>query len=321
MLAGCWNNENGGDKIKKTIEPGTATDFQKIRKDALKDLLIEKTFDATEGITFTSPKGVEFFLNGWIYDENWERITGDVKLEYIELFDRGSMVVANKPLKGRDADGNLIPLITGGEFYINVTKDGEPVRHAYYNMVIPGDLTGGVDKRDGLDPMSFWLGDIDDNGDLFWRQFGEGDDRDGNKEGGVWPDGENNTYNLFGSDFGWINVDVLAGEEGEKTPLLVSVPDGYDNKNASVYVAYVGQTDRLAFLDVYSPTEKLFTEHYGWAPIGFELYVIFTAEENGSFVYCTKKVTIAKETIIYVTLGELLTGTKDQVIAAINALP
>ena len=320
MLVSCWTDGEG--KIKNpdwTIEPGTAGDFQKIREDALRDMMIMQTFDAATGIDFTSPKGVRFTLSS-MWHGDWTQVTGDVTLEYIELFDRGSMVVGNKPLKGEDAAGNLIPLITGGEFYINVTQNGESV-FGYYNMVIPGSLTGGVDKRDGLDPMTLWLGEIDDEtGDLFWKEFGT-DGRDGNKEGGVWPDGESNNYNLFGSDFGWINVDVLSGEEGEKTPLLVSVPEGYDNTNASVYVAYVGQTDRLAFLDVYSPANKLFTEHYGWAPIGFELYVIFTAEENGQFVYSIKKVTIAKETIIYVTQAELLTGTRDEVIAAINALP
>lgn len=314
-FANCSSDDNNNSDEKK-ITPTTKEALDELRSKSLEELKQKKTFDATAGINFTSAKGVIININGnSLYKKTGELVTGNVDLEYIEIFDRGSMIATNKPLMGYDSSDNLRPLVTGGEFYVNVTQNGEQLTIPYmpYRLTIPAELTGELDSN-----MILWNGTIDDNGDLTWDEF---EFREGQKgEGGVFTDGESNSYNLLSNDFGWTNVDILASEEGEKTPLLVAVPEGYTNKNASVYVAYKGKPNMLAFLDVYSPEKKLFSEHYGWAPIGFNLYVIFTSEHEGKYLYAIKDVTIAKNTTITFTIDEMQTGTKDEVIAKINAL-
>ncbi len=316
MMAGCWN-DNGydGKPQQKTVEPGTQADFGTIRDGALEALTIHETFDVSQGIIFTTDNGVKFSWSGFLYDSEWNPVTGNVDLEYVEIFDRGSMAAANRPLMGRDSEGNLRPLVTGGEFYVNMTQDGKQLQTwSQYYIEVPGSLTGGVDTG-----MVIWEGTIDENGDLFWDIFGTGQDRETKAELGI--DVENNTYNLFCHDFGWTNIDILSGEQGEKTPLFVKPPHGWDNKNSCVYVAYKGKAGSLAFLDQYWTEEGLFTEHYGWAPIGFQFYVIFAAESDGMYTYWIKEITVAENTIIEVPQSELGTCTREEFIARINALP
>lgn len=302
------------DLAKNQITPPTQAELVHLREKSLESLVVKKTFDASAGISFTSDKGVEFNFTGTLLDKDGNVVTGNVDLEYIEIFDRGNMLATNKPLMGYDTSENLRPLVTGGEFYVNMTQNGEQLSTYYsYSLKIPASLTGEFNQD-----MKFWAGEIDDNDDLFWGQFNLGE---GQKENAVWGDRELNQYNLISGHFGWTNVDILAGEDGEKTPLLVKVPEGYTNKNASVYVAYLGKPGMLAFLDVYDPTEKIFTEHYGWAPIGYSLYVIFVSEYQEKYVYCIKELTVEKNKFITIDKDELLTCTKEEIITKINALP
>ena len=306
----CSDDNNNPDT--PVYPPSTKADLQNLYKKALTDITIEKTFDAEAGLSFVSPKGVEFSFQGYLYDKNGERVTGDVKLEYVEIFDRGNMVATNRPLMGYDNLGNLRPLITGGEFYVRITKNGEELpSYSSYRLLVPASLTGGINEE-----MILWTGKINDDDAFTWDMT-----KPNGETSGIYPDTERNMYDLLADQFGWTNIDILSREDGEQTPLLVRVPEGYDNKNASVYVAYKGKPGMLAFLDEYSTTKKLFTEHYGWAPIGYNLYVIFVTEHNGKYLYSIKDVTVAKNTIITVESSNLKEGTKEEVVAKINALP
>jgi hypothetical protein len=307
VLTNCSSND---DHQEGRIIPGTPSSFQSIRDAALQSLVQDTTFQAEKGIEFASAKGVKLRISGGCLYSNGIPVTGDVKLEYVELFDRGNMLVTNKPLMGKDNSGNLVPLVTGGEFYINVTKDGKDLTACYYELIVPAELTDTLNGN-----MSLWAGTINEDGDLEWD-----DETSNDKDRTVFPNGQNNTYNVFCSDFGWINIDILSGEPGEKTPILVRVPDGYDNKNAAVYVVYKGRPGMLAYLDVYDPETKLFTEHYGWGPIGFNFYVIFVSVSNDSFVYSIKDVVLEKGKIIVFEESDLKTLTKDELVALINQL-
>lgn len=307
----CSDDDDNGSGTEYT--PPTQEDLQNLFNKSLKEIKIEKVFDVVDnGITYTSPKGVEFEFNGGFYNEAGEPVTGNVTLEYVEIFDRGNMVTTNKPLMAYDDANNLRPLITGGIFYVNFTQNGKQLS-AYnsYSLVVPAELTGGVNED-----MILWNGNIDDNGNLTWTEKAMN-----NETTGFFADTESNKYQVYMDDFEWTNIDILASEKGEKTPLRVRVPEGYDNKNASVYVAYKGEPGMLAFLDTYSPSEKLFSEHYGWAPIDFSMYVIFVSEHNGKYLYSIKDITVVKNAIITINSSDLKEATKVELSAKINALP
>lgn len=304
------DDSNGEDKVV----PPSASEFAAVRNEALAGKTQHFTATAGTGaITFTSKKGVKITINGNCLTKAGNPVTGTIDIEYVELFDKGNMLVTNKPTMGLMADGNKNLLISGGEFFIKATQGGiELQTSCSMSMIVPSTLTDGIDNT-----MTLWTGIIDPAGELAWKEAKPGADG-ANGKGGVRAEG-NNYYVTFGN-FGWTNVDRFYSDPRPKTTLLVDAPEGYDNNNCAVYLSYDGEgTNALAKLDTYT-AEGLFSEHYGQIPVGLACHIIFTTEENGQWRYAIKGVTIAANQTYTFTLAETTVGSEAQLIAAINAI-
>ncbi len=294
--------------------PPTASAFKSISEKGLKKNTQNFTITAGTGIvTLTSAKGVKLTLNGDCLTKNGSPVTGQVDIEYVELFDKGNMLISNKPTMGVMPDGKKSLLISGGEFFIKATQGGVELKTScYMNLVVPTALTNGLDNA-----MTLWDGVIDERGELAWEQPKPNADGTGGK-GGVQGEGAN-YYVTFGK-FGWTNVDRFYSDPRPKTTLLVKAPEGYNNENSAVYLSYDGEgTNALAKLDTYT-SAGLFSEHYGQIPIGLKCHVIFATEANGQWRYAIKAVTVAANDVYTFTLAETTVGTEAQLVAAINAI-
>ncbi|MWB96563.1 hypothetical protein GON26_19535 [Flavobacterium sp. GA093] len=300
---------DGDDPV---IMPPSKAAFTNIREAALENKTQKFTLTAGTGvITLTSAKGVKININGDCLTKAGNAVTGTVDIEYVELFDKGDMLVTNKPTMGLMADGKKNLLISGGEFFIRATQNGQDlVTSCNINLLVPANLTGGVDND-----MTLWFGNIDEKDDLVWREVKDGGD--GGK-GGVQGEGTN-YYVTFGN-FGWTNVDKFYSDPRPKTTILVDAPEGYDNDNCAIYLSYDGEgQNALAKLDTYT-AEGLFSEHYGQIPVGLACHIIFATEESGQWRYAIKAVTIAANQTYTFTLAETTIGTEAQLVAAINAI-
>lgn len=309
-FASCDNTD--GDDIKLT--PPTSAAFKGITEKGIKRNTQNFTMTAGNGlVTLTSAKGVKLYINGDCLTKNGSPVTGQVDIEYIELFDKGNMLVTNKPTMGLTADGKKNLLISGGEFFIKATQGGVELQTSCsLSMIVPTALTDGLDNL-----MTLWTGVVDEAGELAWREAKANADGTGGK-GGVQGEGTN-YYVTFGN-FGWTNVDRFYSDPRPKTTLLVDAPDGYDNNNSAVYLSYDGEgTNALAKLDTYTAA-GLFSEHYGQIPIGLKCHVIFVTEDNGQWRYAIKSVTVAANDVYTFTLAETTVGTEAQLVAAINAI-
>lgn len=312
-LISCDNgDDNNTDNL---ILPPTAAAFKSIREKGVSANKQKFTITAGTGVvTITSAKGVKLNINGDCLTKNGVAVTGAVEIEYIELFDKGTMLITNKPTMGVMPDGKKNLLISGGEFFIKATQGGVELKTSCsMNLIVPTALTDGLDNA-----MTLWNGTIDDNGELAWRENKPNADGTGGGKGGVQGEGAN-YYVTFGN-FGWTNVDRFYSDPRPKTTLLVAAPTGYDNNNSAVYLSYDGEgTNALAKLDTYTPA-GLFSEHYGQIPIGLKCHVIFVTESNGQWRYAIKAVTVAANDVYTFTLAETIVGTEAQLIAAINAI-
>ncbi|MEO8533963.1 MAG: hypothetical protein ABI441_09440 [Flavobacterium sp.] len=311
-LVSCDNSDDSNNDNK--VLPPTSAAFKGITEKGIKRNTQNFTITAGSGVvSFTSAKGVKVNINGDCLTKNGNPVTGAVEIEYIELFDKGNMLVTNKPTMGVTADGKKNLLISGGEFFIKATQGGVELQTScYMNMLVPATLTDGVDNT-----MTLWTGAVDEAGELAWREAKGGADG-GNGKGGVQGEG-NNYYVTFGN-FGWTNVDRFYSDPRPKTTILADVPEGYDNNNSAVYLSYDGEgTNALAKLDTYTAA-GLFSEHYGQIPIGLACHVIFATEDNGQWRYAIKGVTVAAGDIYTFTLAETTVGTEAQLVAAINAI-
>lgn len=294
------------------VIPTTAEAFNAIQEEALESITQNFQFNAEDGsTTFTSQNGVTITINGSCLTKNGDAVTGAVDLEFVEIFDKATMLMTNKPTMGLLPNGDKALLISGGEFYVNATQNGLPLETTCdFQLIVPTALTGGTDND-----MILWNGTIDENGNLAWKE----DDRDGAAQGGLFVEGNN--YYAFIGDFGWSNVDRFYNDPRQKTTILVDVPEGYNNTNSAVYLSYDGEDSGLANLDTYDTTSGLFSEHYGQIPVGLECHVIFISEENGNWKYAIKPVTIVENGIITINEGETAIATEAQLTTIINGLP
>ena len=304
-------DDSDGDN---TVTPPSATEFAAVRDEALAGKTQHFTATAGAGvITLTSAKGVKININGSCLTKAGNTVTGAIDIEYVELFDKGDMLVTNKPTMGLMPDGNKNLLISGGEFFIKATQGGQALATTCsINLLVPTNLTGGLDNA-----MTLWFGNTEDADDLVWREAKDGADGTGGK-GGVQGEG-NNYYVTFGN-FGWTNVDKFYSDPRPKTTILVDAPEGYDNDNCAIYLSYDGEgQNALAKLDTYTAA-GLFSEHYGQIPVGLACHIIFATEDNGQWRYAIKAVTIASGDIYTFTLAETTVGSEAQLVAAINAI-
>jgi hypothetical protein len=305
---GCGNNDESNLP--------TTSEFNNLKTVALNSLTQNFQFNAEAGnVSFSSAKGVTININGSSLTLNGNPVTGLIDLKYIEIFDGGNMLVTSMHTMGIMADGNQSMLISGGEFYINATKNGQQLQlNGSVTLTIPTNLT---DDNGGNPDMKLW--DFVDN--LVWVQQGQEQVNNGQ---GVFLEGQAtgaNVYYAFVDDFGWTNVDIFYSNPNPKTTILVSVPDGYDNQNCAIYLHYDGQGSALAKLDIYNTTNHLFSEHYGQIPIGLACNIIFVSESDGQWRYAIKPVTISADAVYNFTLAETTVGSQAELTAAINALP
>jgi len=268
-------------------------------------------FDGSDGnITLTTDNGAQIYINTNCLTLNGDPVSGTIDLEYAELFDKGSMLTTNKPTMGILPNGDKAMLVSGGEFFIEATKNGSVLDvNCLLHITIPTGLTGGDDPA-----MTLWEGEIGENDNLAWTE-----DENETGQGGVFLDGT--LYNVFFTSFGWNNVDRFRSDPGPKTSILVGVPEGYHNLNSNVYLSYDGEDTGLANLDTYDSETGLFSEHYGQLPIGLECHIIFATEHEGDWRYAIKAVTIADGDVFSFTLEETLVSTEAELTDIINALP
>ncbi|MBP0904694.1 hypothetical protein ACFSKN_10580 [Mariniflexile gromovii] len=308
VFTSCTKNDN--DDL---VIPATAEEFNAIKDQALENITQNFQFNAEDGsTTFTSENGVEITINGSCLTKNGNAVTGVVDIEFVEIFNKGTMLTTNKPTMGILPNGDKALLISGGEFFVEATQNGVTLDTSCdFQLIIPAALTGGPDND-----MILWDGIIDEDGNLAWAE----NKRDGaNGQGGVFAEGNN--YYAFIGGFGWSNVDRFYNDPRPKTTILVDVPEGYNNTNSSVFLSYDGEDTGLANLDTYDPVTGLFSEHYGQIPIGLECHVIFISEDGGDWKYAIKAATIVENGIITINENETSVVTEAQLTTIINGLP
>lgn len=291
--------------------PATAEEFKNIKDEALADITQNFSFNSDDGyITLTSENGVQLGINGDCLTLNGNEITGNVDIEYVEIFEKGNMLTTNKPTMGTMPNGDKAMLLTGGEFFIEATQNGQILdTNCAFNLSIPASLTGGADPE-----MVLWEGTIDEDDNLTWDEV-----EDATGQGGVFVEG--GQYYAFLNNFGWSNVDRFYSDPRPKTQIQAQAPVGYNFTNSAIYLSYDGEDTGLAALDTYDGELNLFSEHYGQIPIGLECHVIFVTEDNGQWRYAIKAVTIAENDIITFTFEDTSVTSEASLISIINALP
>lgn len=311
-------NSNLKNSYKATNSDGNYNnDIMKLQGEALKGMTQHFEFDPNrDNVEFETENGVRIQVSTSSLTIGGDRVQSGVILEYVEIFKRSDMAIANKTTMGisneqtDEIEGtDLEPLVTGGEFFINMTTvEGEQLDDgANITLTVPAELTGGPGEV-----MTAWDGIERANGDVAWEEEEDAEPLGTGEQG----------YYLFNPDeFGWSNIDRFWNYQGATTTIQVDVPAGYDNTNCSVYLATVGEQNILAPLDTYDASTELFSEHYGQVPVGLDGYIVFVSGTTSQWEYAIIPVTFAPNDIIVVDAGDIITGSQTDVENAIDALP
>jgi hypothetical protein len=258
----------------------------------LDELTQEFAISAVDGGMVTGDQGTKviFYPNAFL-TQSGTPVTGEVKIELVEIFKKSDMLLSRKPTNGKKPDGTVSTLISGGEFFINATQNGNQLKPANgFYLSAPVENTGEADHEmflfDGVETCE------GDDCRLEWKQQEQGGVEVVKRDGQGGASGMTTEYMAFQSKFGWTNIDKWYNDPRPKTTLFVDVPEGYDNTNCAVYLSYDGEPTALASFDVYNEGTGLFTEHYGQIPIGLEVHFIFVSVVDGEWNYAIQSATI-----------------------------
>ena len=305
--------------------PPTADEFNALTIDARDAYTQVHEVATTDWTTVVGDQGTELFFNPDSFMKSDGTLAdGDVEVELIEIFDKGSMLVTDMPSTGQLPTGELAQLISGGEHYVGATQDGEELRlNGTFQITTPASNTGGPDMEMGMfravvadgtpagrDDQAVWVEEEDDR-----EKFGIVG------EGGG-PDGAETLYWTISDQFGWTNIDRWYSDPRPKTTIHVDVPDGWDDTNSAVYLSYDGEPTALARMDTYDDVTGLFSEHYGLIPVGLEVHLIFVTESEGDWSYAIQGATIEENHVTtFATADDFIETDTDGLVSAINALP
>src|SRR5690554_295105 len=170
--------DGGDDNLPTGITPPTAQAFNNLREAALDDHT--QTFNSTLGfntpVEFTSESGAEFILAaGLLARQDNSQFTGDVEVEFVELYDKANMLITGFDTMGKNESGSLEMLTSGGAFFVKMynKENGDHLRLQIggggqltggYRLEVPQALAGGLISNLGL-----WFGKYE-GGSLIWEK-------------------------------------------------------------------------------------------------------------------------------------------------------
>ena len=325
-LTSCSKNDDHDNPIiiETPLPDGEALQqaFISNREEALQSGII----DATAGGSLVGEDGTEFvfYPNGFLY-ENGDPVTGNVDIEFIETYKKADMLLMNMPTNGKRENGDIETLISGGEFFVNATKDGENLKpNGAFMIIAPsadntfdGDMALFNGKDNDCDGN---VGCLGKDGEIVWEEDQQNGLEPMDREG---PNGQISVgYGAFVNQFGWTNIDKWYSDPRPKTTIYVDVPEGYDNTNSAVYISYDGEPTALGNMDVWVEETELFTEHYGLIPIGLEVHFILLSQVDGEWNYAIHSATIEENHVeCFCDPNEVQDITEEALAVLINGLP
>lgn len=285
----------GCKKKAADTNPPTAEAFKKLMDDGFNSLLQTATFDASNSAyTYTSPKGTKVTIDGTCLRYNGNPVSGQVTLEFLEVYNRKDMLIANVHTIGGPAKytGYDVLLESGGIYYVCVKQNGVALTT---NCKV--QITAGITEANALTNTVGFDGTITPVG-LRWQLAAKWN---------VTADYRKAVYKLPVSGFGWFNCAAFINFGKPLTSIAAYVPTNYANVS-EVYV-----------MPKFFP--KALGIAYGSWPIGIECYFIFVTEKDGKYRWIIRETTIAENHVEYFnSVSDAQTGSRDEFLYRLSQL-
>lgn len=204
-------------------------------------------------------------------------MTGEVDFEFVEIFAKSDMILANKPTITKS--GSILE--SAGEFYFNATQDGVQLMLAKPVLVqapAPNDIPG----------MFLFIGSTDAAGNFAWAP------RD--NAGFHWSQA---SYFFYTDSLTWINIDKYIPGTNTKEVRVV-LPEGFDYEKARAFMTFDNLNSTLGF---YPYSQQYFAQD--GISVGEEIAVLILAERNGKLYAGKRSLSVVANQVINVQLDEL----------------
>lgn len=246
------------------------------------------TVDAGTAQTITGTQGTKINLAANSFYLNGSPVTGNIDVELIEAYDKGSMVLMGMTTMGKDWLGNYSPLISGGEFFFKASQNGQVL-----------DIQG---TRPQLSSAPFPTANFNSNMQSFILTA------DTSSADSVWTNNPDSTfYNCadsvqvslgqstycfqFGDNNSWVNCDYFYNWGSSLSPITVNLPSAYIGSNTNVLISFDGLN---VITGLYDSTPSVFSTGNGYeVPIGQAVNIILISEQNGVLEYAIIPTTIS----------------------------
>lgn len=203
--------------------------------------------------------------------------TGAIDITLVEALSVGEMLWLNKQTVGL-YNGQPKLLVSGGQFRLTATQNGEPLTLA------PGGSYIIVPSATAPDPlMELFSGTLQADGSILWDPLGTtAIDTVGADSLGIDSvlTGGGFYYNFPNDSLGWINCDYFYGGGGPLTAMQVTCPTGYTAANTMVWLVF---PEVNSLTGLYG-TDNVFATGSGYElPIGLAITVVALAEVEGLY--------------------------------------
>lgn len=281
--------------IDDSITPPSAQRLNALFEEGLTSEKAFAHFDSSlPNYMYTSSRGTTVKVNGTCLRLNGAPVTGTVILEFVEMYDRAKMIASNKPTMGIKSPNEQEMLLSGGEFYVNIKKDGNTLTTTCPIII----ETSTVNSGGTVAGMQAFNGIISNNA-LTWEPANNWDVVTNTQ---LNP----NKYVLTIPGFGWYNCDKFFNYPDPKTTITANVPAGY------------GSASQIFILTKNIPNALGTT--YGKFPVGMQCYLIFVTENNGNFMWIIKEQTLTANHTIYFELKDAKVGKNADFVSNITQL-
>lgn len=220
--------------------------------------------------------------------------SGQMTLEFIAIYDKGTMALANRPTMGINEFNEQAMMVSGGEYYVNVTNDDRKATiNSLYSLNIPYE-----NVEADMNKMKLYQGVSLSNNNLSWVDYNSSTDGTGISisDGGY--------YHIYLDQFTWINCDYFYDNPYEKTSIGADLTD----------------SESMFFLSIDSMPNTL-ASLKGEYPIGIKAHLICIAENNDEYSYLIEPITIERNSYYQYKLKDLKPMNKNALIEKINNLP
>lgn len=288
-LAACKKEES--DPTNESESEPSATQLQNFFDDNIAAATQKFTIDATSPEEIQGSQGTFiYFMNNSFEDNVGNDVTGNIDIELIEIYDKKDMLFLNKQTLGDD-NGNLSPLISGGEFKVTASQNGTEVYlKPWYEYFMVAQAPNGTDEN----METFYQNSATDD-TLNWTSGGP------DSLSFVFTDSL--AYETYFRDLGWVNLDYFMDTSANQTTVSVIPPEGFNNTNCSVFISFDGYNSLTSIYN-YSNGKFITGSNYT-IPVGLDVHFIVLA-----FINNVPHVAIVPSTI---------TANHEEVISALSA--